>query len=347
MDPRVFAGSLLAASGLQLVELLLPRIPVLPWLRPGFSWIVILPFLLDFGVWPAIALFLCRNVLAMAYGGQPASTFLISSVSGSVAILLLGRCIAVLYVRGWLGRSGASVLLAALFNTLQLFTVAWVLVGSAGYFGQIGPLLVWSVASGFVVGWLSLPLGDGRGWSLLAALSPSASQEGPPQGRILPGVLAGIGMALCLGVSDLRILGMALAVSLIWGGGATARALARTWPFLPYLAWFHLHGTPGDLVWGSWITRQGIEQFAGQTLRLWAFTAFGRILAQRAPWARLATVDAPWARGLALSLQSMPRLFSASLASARSWWNNGRRRGLEGFLEEMGRKLSEPGRIAP
>jgi len=89
-DPRLFAGALLAASGLQLVELLLPRIPLIPWMRPGFSWIVILPFLLDFGVGPTLALFLSRNLLSMAFGGQPASTFLISSTAGGLALLLLG-----------------------------------------------------------------------------------------------------------------------------------------------------------------------------------------------------------------------------------------------------------------
>ncbi|QQS07350.1 MAG: Gx transporter family protein [Fibrobacterota bacterium] len=343
MDARLFAGALLATCGLQLVELLLPRIPLLPWLRPGFSWIVILPFLLDFGVGPALALFLCRNLLSMAYGGQPASTFLISSASGMAAILALGHLLRLLEAKRWLARAGASVMLAAAFNTLQLSLVAWVLVGSEGYFRQIGPLMLWSVLSGLLVGWLSLPLGDGKGWDLLRALAPGEGAASLPTGHVGASLVAGLLMAASLLVSDVRILGALLAVSVAWGGRGVLRVLARTWPFLPYLAWFHLRDTPGDLVWGSWITRQGVEQLLLQTLRLWAFTAYGRILAQCVPWGRLVSVDAAWARGFALSLQRMPRLFPASLGAARAWWKSKRQGGLEGYLAEMSRKLSDRG----
>jgi uncharacterized membrane protein len=343
MDARLFAGSLLAASGLQLVELLLPRIPLLPWLRPGFSWIVILPFLLDFGVRPALALLLCRNLLSMVYGGQPASTFLISSASGAVAILLSGHLLGWLESRRWLGRAGASVALASLFNVLQLSLVAWILVGSQGYFSQLGPLLLWSAFSGLLVGWLSLSLGGGKGWDVLASLAPTENTSRLPAGNLLASLCAAALMVSNLVVSDVRILGGLLIVSLAWGRRGALLALARTWPFLPYLAWFHLRDTPGDLVWGSWTTRQGVELLGVQVLRLWVFTSFGRILAKCAPWGRLVDAESSWSRGFALSLQRMPRLFSASLGAGRHWWKAGRPDGIEGFLVVLGRNLSDTG----
>lgn len=340
-DPRLFAGALLAASGLQLVELLLPRIPLIPWLRPGFSWIILLPFLLDFGIGPVIALFLGRNLLSMAFGGQPASTFLISSVAGTLALGLLGPLLRHAYHKRLIARVGASIALATGFNALQLLLVAGVLVGSSGYFQQIGPLLLWSVASGLLVAWLSMPLGDSKGWDRLAGFAPEREQSSHlGDGSIPAAGLAAVAMALSLVVRDLTLSAALLALALGWGRRNALVAALRTWPFLPYLAWFHLRDTPGDLVLGEWTTRQGVERFALQCIHLWAFTAFGRILTSHLPWSRLLRIDAAWARGFALALPRIPLLFPASLSAGRSWWREGRPRGGAGFLDHLAQELS-------
>lgn len=341
-DPRLFAGALLAASGLQLVELLLPRIPLIPWMRPGFSWIVILPFLLDFGVAPALALFLSRNLLSMAFGGQPASTFLISSLAGGVALLLLGASLRRAYSKRWMGRVGTSIALATGFNTLQLLLVAGVLVGSAGYFRQIGPLLLWSIASGLLVAWLSMPLGDGKGWHRLAELAPfrgATTEIG--SGSPTAAALAAAAMILSLCLPELVPSAALLAPALLWGRRAAFVAALRTWPFLPYLAWFHLRDTPGDLILGEWTTRQGVERFALQCIHLWAFTAYGRILSSRLPWNLLLRSDSSCARGFALALPRVPRLFPASMSAGRSWWRDGRPGGGAGLLQRLSAKLGE------
>lgn len=338
-DARLFAGALIASSGLQLVELLLPRIPIIPWLRPGFSWIVLLPFLLDFGTAPALALFLSRNLLSMAFGGQPASTFLISSVSGGAAILAAGPVLRLLVGRGWLGRAGASIALATAFNSLQLLLVAEVLVGSRGYFSQIGPLLLWSALSGLLVGWLSLPLSANRGWDHVAHLAPATEGRNLSSGSIAGSIFAGVAMAGSLVIGDPRILSLGLLAALAWGRRPTLRATLLTWPFLPYLAWFHLHGTPGELVAGDWITREGLLRLLEQTLRLWAFTAYGRILTQCLPWNRLLRIDAAWAKGFALALPRMPLLFPAAIRAGRAWWRDGRSTGLPGLLQRFGERL--------
>jgi len=338
-DPRLFAGALLAASGLQLVELLLPRIPLIPWLRPGFSWIVILPFLLDFGVLPALGLFLGRNLLSMAFGGQPASTFLISSVSGAIAIGLLGSILRRAHRAGWIARAGASIVLAAGFNALQLLLVAGLLVGSAGYFDQIGPLLLWSAASGLLVAWLSLPLGEGRGWDRVASLAPLHGGADLSDGSKTASVVAALAMVASLAAPTPWAAAALLVAALAWGRGPALRAALHTWPFLPYLAWFHLLDTPGDLVAGDWTTRQGVARFVLHTLHLWAFTAFGRILSTRLPWSRLLRMDSPWARGFALALPRVPRLFPAAMAAGRSWWRDGRPSGGRGLLDRLVERL--------
>lgn len=164
LTERIFAGALVLATGMQIAESLVPRIPIFPWLRLGLSWAILLPFLLSFGIRPTIALFLARNVLSLSYGGQPPSTFLISSLSGVLSILLTGNIIRRLVDGNWLGWIGASVALAATFNVLQLAAVTAILVGHSGNLFQLGPILAWSAVSGTLVAWLARSFATATLW---------------------------------------------------------------------------------------------------------------------------------------------------------------------------------------
>lgn len=344
---RLFSGALLASTGLQLAEQLLPRIPVLPWLRPGLSWVVILPFLLEFGVGPASALLLSRNLLSMAFGGQPASTFLISSVAGSAALLLVGGPLRFLHRRGWLGDAGASVALACAFNLGQLVLVAEILVGDGGYLVQAGPLLLWSVLSGLLVGWLASGLGRARGWVVVEGLAPETGGELDRPGSPVGAGLALVAMIAALAVPSIAGLSVLLAAALAWGGRKVLASLVASWPLLPYLAWFHLAGTPGSIVLGTTVTREGLGALLLQALRLWCFSGFGRILADRVPWTWLSHTGPAWIQSLALVSGRVPRLFGAATGAARAWWKSGRRGGASAFLEEFARRLSSDGAMGP
>src|SRR3954471_10047779 len=133
LSARTFALALLVASSLQIMENLLPRFPLFPWMRVGFSYVIILPFLLQYGPRAAFALFIARNLIAIMYGGQPFSTFLISTGSGCFTFLCLGFPVRWAYSRGAAGVLGASVLLATGFNVCQLFLVNVILIRHAGF----------------------------------------------------------------------------------------------------------------------------------------------------------------------------------------------------------------------
>ena len=55
LTPGTFAICLLLAASLQIIENLVPRIPIFPWLRFGFTYLVLLPFLLRYGQGLSIA----------------------------------------------------------------------------------------------------------------------------------------------------------------------------------------------------------------------------------------------------------------------------------------------------
>src|SRR5262245_15899678 len=82
LTPRVFALCLLMCASLQIMENLLPRIPVFPWLKLGLSYVIVLPFLLRFGAMAAASLLLGRNLLTLIFAGQALTTFLVGTASG-------------------------------------------------------------------------------------------------------------------------------------------------------------------------------------------------------------------------------------------------------------------------
>ncbi|HKP98278.1 MAG TPA: Gx transporter family protein [Fibrobacteria bacterium] len=330
-----FALALLAASGLQIMENLLPRFPLFPWMRIGFSYVIILPFLMQYGPRAAFALFLARNGITVLYGGQPLTTFLIGSGAGVLALLGLGRPVAWAYRRGSLGILGAGILLATAFNLAQLALVNLTLIRHAGFYFQTGPILAWSLVSGACVA-LLIRFSEKELLDLFAPEpepSSAAAFEAaalPPPARPAP-FLAGMLLMLSLfALPDLRVQVPVLAVLLV-AVRDRGRMLLHSWPFFFYLAWLHLFHTSGAYLWGEWITREGARDFALYAARLANLILLGRWLSSRFPWQWAGRPRSPYLRGFLLALPLMADLLKPSLQAGRDMLRNvraGRRTGV-------------------
>ena len=338
VTPEAFALALLIASSLQIMENLLPRFPLFPWMRIGISYVVILPFLLQYGPRAAFALFLARNVISILYGGQPLTTFLIGSGSGAVAFLGLGAPVAWAHRRGWLGILGASILLATAFNLAQLAAVNVALIRHAGFYFQTGPILAWSLISGAAVALLirfshgeltelfsSAPAKpdekSGSGGNVSLPGAPNPSHAGPIKPSIKPSIAPSpispflLGLAaliLLFAFPDLRVQLPALAVLLILVRDRI-RMLVNAWPFFFYLAWLHLFHTSGAYIVGEWITREGAGNFAVYAVRLADLILLGRWLSARFPWQWAGRSRSPYLQGFLLTLPLLPDMFAPSL----------------------------------
>jgi uncharacterized membrane protein len=313
VTPQAFALALLVASSLQIMENLLPRFPLFPWMRMGFSYVIILPFLLQFGPRAAFALFLARNSINVLYGGQPLTTFLIGSGSGVVALLGLGHPVAWAYRRGWLGILGASVLLAGGFNLAQLAVVNLALIRHSGFFFQIGPILAWSLVSGAAVA-LLIRFSEKELADLFSPATPEplSRATAPPSAATGP-FLAGLALLPGLFLfSDLRIQLPALAGMLILARGR-GRILWQAWPFFFYLAWLHLFHTSGTYILGEWITREGALRFASYSIRLANLILLGAWLSGRFPWKWIEGSRSPYLQGFLLAVPMLPGLVKPSL----------------------------------
>ena len=337
---RIFAGALVLAAGLQIAESLVPRIPVFPWLRLGLSWAILLPFLLSFGVRPTLSLFLARNVLSLTFGGQPPSTFLVSSLSGVLAIALCGPVVAWTSRRGWIGWVGASVALSATFNALQLLVVTVVLVGHAGNLFQLGPILAWSIASGTAVAWIARRISRPGLWTRLEEAIDSSThgtfRETPMRPvriaiwstlLVLPFVVSG--MAAQLGLA-----GFLAIVVTAKGGVGNWLVVWRSWPYFAFLAWLHLLETPGHFLSGTPVTMEGLRSFALHGARLCSFLLVSQELSRLVPWTRIAP-NSLWARGIGLALPLLPGLFPAATRAAKRWWAARKDDGRPGLAESI------------
>lgn len=337
---RIFAGALVLAAGLQIAESLVPRIPVFPWLRLGLSWAILLPFLLSFGVRPTLSLFLARNILSLTFGGQPPSTFLVSSLSGVLAIALCGPVVAWTSRRGWIGWVGASVALSATFNALQLLVVTVVLVGHAGNLFQLGPILAWSIASGTAVAWIARRVSRPGLWTRLEEAIDSSThgtfRETPMRPvplavwsglLVLPFVVPGT-------ASQLGLAGSIAIVVAAKGGVGNWLVVWRSWPYFAFLAWLHLLETPGHFLSGTPVTMEGLRSFALHGARLCSFLLVSQELSRLVPWTRIAPTSL-WARGIGLALPLLPGLFPAATRAAKRWWSDRRNPDRPGLAESI------------
>lgn len=290
---------------------------MLPWLRIGLSWAVLLPWLFRFGSRSTLELFLSRNLLALFCGGQASTTFLISGLSGGASILLAGPWVRLLVARRLLGWVGAGAILACVFNYAQLGVASGIVVGHAGLLSQAGPLLLWSVISGAGVAAVSFRLWRNRDWEELSQDLPPTPPLRAERGLPIRLVAALAAIAATFLSGDLLAVGVFAALSLLLGG-LELRAVAGGWPFFAWMAWFHLR-SPGHYLSGIPVTSEGVDAFLLHGMRLVALLAAGPELGRNLPWHRLAGRRTVWAQGLLLALPLTGHLFPAAVDAARGW----------------------------
>ncbi len=326
LSAEAFSSALLAAAFLQALEGALPRIPLFPWLKPGISDAVVLPFLACYGSIPTAALLICRDMLGWLLAGQPFSGFIIGTLASAATFLLLGPIVRFALTRGFLGYVGAGVALTAGLNLAQLAAVDALFIRHAGFFFQIPAMLLWSALAGATTAvfahkaapvleelWSRPPPGE-------ESISLPADEMKPlRRGMIFTVSWLRLIPVLALPFLRVQILMFAVTGLIIFLRRAPDvnarlrpfRPLLKAWPLLVFQAWLYLFQGEGTFIVNDWVTLEGLQIFLLQAFRLFNVILIGPRLAAAFPRGALARSESPVLRGLALAWVRMPRLLAS------------------------------------
>jgi heptaprenyl diphosphate synthase len=152
--------AMLLALGIaaNLVELAIPRIPVLPWLRLGLAQIFTLAVIVLYSPMEGVRFSVLRTLVAGFISGIPLTSFLFSGAGGIAAAIVMGGLWQALGSRGFLGLVGVSIAGAVTHNMVQIGIAYGLFVQNTAFLWQIPYALIFSLISGGAIGWLAFPI---------------------------------------------------------------------------------------------------------------------------------------------------------------------------------------------
>ncbi len=341
---ETLAICLVLTCSLQIMENLLPKIPIFPWLRIGLAYWVFLPFLIRFGVFPTLILFLLRNLITLLYGGQIFSSFLISSSSGIFSFVLAGSLLRFLYTREKIGLVGLSILLACTFNVVQLGIVNIMLVQHADFYFQLSPILIWSLVSGCLTAFLvfksretldlllSLKLNLKNGGLLL--------QDKPSGVRSYFLLFLAVSIFISLFLFEQFTFQVVLIpILLLVNRFKNLKILLFAWPFYFYIAILHLFRSEGVYILGEWITREGLDAFLFYTARTTNVILCGQWIARFLPSLVNTFTENRYLKGFLLAMPILPALFGISISLGNELFDKLKKRRFSDLLDPIIEKL--------
>jgi heptaprenyl diphosphate synthase len=145
---------ILLAVGLNGLELLIPRIPLFPWFKPGFANIITIIWIIRYGTVDAILYTILRSWISGFYFGFSLITLTLSVSGGIVATAGVGILWSLLGKNRILGSVGLAISGAIMHNSAQLLVVYLLFMRNDSVFYQIPLMMIASIVFGGFTGFL-------------------------------------------------------------------------------------------------------------------------------------------------------------------------------------------------
>lgn len=344
--PETFAFCLLITCSLQIMENLLPKVPIFPWLRIGLAYWIILPFLLRYGVGQVIVLFFFRNLMTLIYGGQIFSSFFISTTAGILTLAMVGSLGRYLFIRDKISLYGLSILTACSFNICQLAVAYHLIVKHHDFYFQIAPILTWSLVSGCLIAF-AISRSQGALINLFSktySFNPLEFQES--RNRITTKIWVQSLVSLMVFISIFLLTSTVGQLALVIGLALinkpkNIKILLFAWPFYFYIIWLHLFRTDGVYIVGEWITREGLEACIYYTLRTTNLILCGQWLSKYITVLMEKLKYNRYLEGVCFALPLLPSIFGMSIALGRDLFHKVKNRDFENLLEPIMDRLEK------
>ena len=275
------------AVAISAVEALVPRIPLFPWLKPGFSNAITILWIIEYGTVDALLFSFLRVWISGFYVGFSLFSLGLGLCGAACATLSMGLLWKLFGRRRWLGTVGLGICGACFHNAGQLAALALLLKEADKLFVQVPVMLAASLVFGGLTGWIVVPLGR-----VLAArghghLIPAANPHGKVSGTwLLASIVilaASLGLLAIQRVDVLAacaILATALAVAATRSFSTVLRrGILRFWMLFFFIAFTNLLHPAGTILWHlPFLTREAAFDTACQWLRLWSWLALASLL---------------------------------------------------------------------
>ncbi|MDO5576824.1 MAG: Gx transporter family protein, partial [Fibrobacter sp.] len=279
---------LLVAIALNALELFIPRIPFLPWLKPGIANAVTIIWIIRFGVKDAVLYTILRSWISSFYFGLSFLTIILSISGGVLATLAMGGAWKWLGKKGLLGTTGMGIIGALFHNVGQLVTVYFVLTRNTSVFYQFPFMCAASVVFGGVAGGIIMPILwhviNDRPLSHALSLPVSATLDKYTAVHVAVSLFVLVGCVSLFMVSDFFVL-LTLALVLSVVGAVLKKDIKtvlyplRLWPIFLFIMLIYLGFSYGKRIeFLPFLTYEGVSVTVSQILRVWTWVMCGLIL---------------------------------------------------------------------
>jgi len=280
---------ILIALSLSAIEMLLPRIPFLPWLKPGLANCVTLLWIMRYGTIDAVLFSFLRTWIISFYFGFSFITFMLSTGGGVVATLTMGICLKLSQNNKVFGTIGISMLGAVTHNFTQILLIYITMAQNSFIFYQLPFMCGASLVFGLVIGLLApslLSIIDIRD-NLLSIESGSPSKKSiVPQKKASVAGIAFFILCFCIILIKssviLAIAAVVISICVQLICGISLRAFLyplKFWLFFLFISIIYLFFSYGRKINGiPFITIEGLTETGNQFLRLWFWLQTSQLL---------------------------------------------------------------------
>jgi uncharacterized membrane protein len=279
------------AVAISAVEALIPRIPLFPWLKPGFSNAVTILWIMQYGTVDALLFSFLRVWISGFYVGFSLFSLGLGLCGAACATLSMGLLWKLLGRRRWLGTVGLGICGACFHNAGQLVALALLLREAEKLLVQVPVMLAASLIFGGLTGWMVVPLGRflaarSHRYQLPETALPVETKFSRSSLFASIGILA-VSLGL-LAIQQIWVLGACAALATILAVAVTEsfsavlrRGILRFWMLFFFIAFTNLLHPSGTILWHlPFLTREAALDTACQWLRLWSWLALAALLAR-------------------------------------------------------------------
>lgn len=271
---------LLISISLSALEILLPRMPLLPWLKPGLSNIITILWIIRFGAKDAILFSFLRSWITGFYFGFSFTTFILSLGGGILSTAVMGLAWVILGKNKIIGTIGLGMIGALTHNLGQLGIIYLLMARNSFVFYQIpfmcGASIVFGAAIGACAPFFSKIIQKTTISHTVTMEKHLSKNSDISRSNIIYAIIV---FTFCISLVFIKSLWIliasifliTIATQLICGFSLKKILYPfRFWALFLFIAIVYLFFSYGTRIHGlPFITREGLFETAAQFLRLW------------------------------------------------------------------------------